>query len=64
MPWGSSPMQPEEWAPMGLKYLSRTAFQACWDRVGWKQGADYFPEESRGLPLPPLISLLPSQAVL
>lgn len=29
MPWGSSPMRPEAWAPVGLKYRSSTAFQAC-----------------------------------
>lgn len=27
MPCGSSPMWPEAWAPMGLKYRSNTAFQ-------------------------------------
>lgn len=42
-------MRPEAWAPMGLKYLSSTAFQACVVQVrrwGWGARGDPDPDHS------------------
>lgn len=51
MPWGSSPMQPEAWAPVGLKYRSSTAFQVC-GQVN-EGGGDRLCPSSVQRPLPP-----------
>lgn len=64
MPCGSSPILPEAWAPMGLKYRSSTAFQACGMQVRQRglRCKLYVPPKSRAAaPRPSLLILCPER---